>query len=104
MIRVLFIEAFEKKKIGTNFDVNDFEQFGHMFGQKLWNSRSDVNSKKLTLKSPQTIEEYYNSFSKFLISFFYGIIDELDQKKLMVCNWQRKRNKNSPKITTSKGQ
>ena len=46
-----------------------------MFGQKLWNSRSEINSKKTALESPQTIQEYYNAFPEFLNKFFYGIIN-----------------------------
>ena len=40
------MEASKKKKTEINFEVDDFEQFGRMFGQKLLDSRSDVNSKK----------------------------------------------------------
>ncbi|RHZ76523.1 hypothetical protein Glove_196g120 [Diversispora epigaea] len=103
LIKILFMKVSKKKSMEMDFKITDFEKFGHMFGQKLWDSRSDVNSKKLSLESPQTIQKYYNSFPKFLNSFFYGIIDELYKKKLMVCNWQRKRHEKVLKTTDSEG-
>jgi hypothetical protein len=72
-----------------------------VFGRKLWNSRSDINSKKSVLESPKTIQEYYNGFPEFLNNFFFGIIDELYQKKMMVCNWQRKRRNSLSKTVSS---
>ncbi|RHZ58202.1 hypothetical protein Glove_375g83 [Diversispora epigaea] len=93
------METSKKNQKKINFKVDDFEEFGHMFGQKLWDSRSDINLKKSTLESPQTIQEYYNSFPEFLNRFFYGVIDELYQKKLIVCNWQRKKHEKSLKTT-----
>lgn len=104
MIKVLFIEISKKKEIGIdskNFKMNDFEKIGHEFGQKIWNSRSEVNSKKSSLKFSQIIKEYYDAFPEFINSFFSEIIDELCQKKIMVCNWQRKNRQQLPKIITS---
>ncbi|RHZ88406.1 hypothetical protein Glove_23g147 [Diversispora epigaea] len=89
----------KEKSFYNELPIDDFEEFGHMFGQKLWDSCSDVNLKKSALESPQTIQEYYNFFPEFLNRFFYGVIDELYQKKLMVCNWQRKRHEKSLKTT-----
>ena len=62
------------------------QEFGRTFGQKLWKSQSYINSKASTLESPQTIQEYYGSFPEFLNDFFFGVIDELCQKKMTVCN------------------
>ena len=101
MIKVLFMETSKKEKIEIDFETNDFENFGRVFGEKLWNSRLDVNSKKSTLESPQTIQEYYDSFPIFLNSFFFGIIDELYQKKIIVCNRQRKKYEKLSKTTNS---
>ncbi|GET01797.1 hypothetical protein GLOIN_2v1482460 [Rhizophagus clarus] len=80
----------DKEKILT-------KEFGRTFGQKLWNSRSYVNSRAAALESPQTIQEYYDGFPEFLNDFFFGVIDELYQKKTTVCNWQRKRHHKLPK-------
>ena len=77
------------------------QEFGRTFGQKLWNSRLYANSRASTLESPKTIQEYYDSFSEFLNDFFFGVIDELYQKKTTVCNWQRKRRYKLPKTVTS---
>ena len=63
------------------------QEFGRAFGQKLWNARSYVNSRASALESPKTIHEYYDSFPEFLNDFFFGVIDELCQKKMTVCNW-----------------
>ena len=100
IIKLLFKEKETKINSKMNFEI-DFEKFRHTFGQKLWNSRSDVKSKKSSLKSPQTIQEYYDAFPKFLNSFFFEIIDELYQKKIIVCNWQQRRHEKLPNITTS---
>ncbi len=53
------------------------------------------------MKSPQTIQEYYNAFSKFLNSFFFEMINELYQKKTIVCNWQQRKYEKLFNITTS---
>ncbi|GES84646.1 hypothetical protein GLOIN_2v1482460 [Rhizophagus clarus] len=53
------------------------------------------------LESPQTIQEYYDRFPEFLNDFFFGVIDELYQKKMTVCNWQRKRRHKLPKTVIS---
>jgi hypothetical protein len=63
----------------------------------LWNSRLNINSKKSEIESPQTIQEYYNAFPKFLNDFFFGMIDELYQKKMVICNNQRKKRHKLPK-------
>ncbi|RHZ84573.1 hypothetical protein Glove_79g142 [Diversispora epigaea] len=67
IMKILFTSTFknEEKRI------NDFEKFGHEFGQKLWNSRSDINLKKHILECPQTIKEYYNAIPDFLKNFFF---------------------------------
>jgi hypothetical protein len=96
MIKLIFKKEIEMNS-KTNFEI-DFEKFGRTFGQKLWNSRSDVKSKKSSLESPQTIQEYYNAFPKFLNDFFSGMIDELYQKKIIICNMQRKKRQKSLKI------
>src|SRR5579864_3884031 len=77
------------------------QEFGRAFGQKLWNSRSYVNSRASALESLQTIQEYYNSFPEFLNDFFFGVIDELYQKKSIVCNWKRKRRQKLPNTVIS---
>ncbi|GES78499.1 hypothetical protein GLOIN_2v1482460 [Rhizophagus clarus] len=80
----------EKKEIEKKLEIEDLRQeFGRTFGQKLWNSRSYVNSRAAALESPQTIQEYYDGFPEFLNDFFFGVIDELYQKKmtlLTVCH------------------
>ena len=77
------------------------QEFGYTFGQKLWNSRSYVNSRASALESLQTIQEYYDGFPEFLNDFFFEVIDELYQKKMTVCNWQRKKCHTLPKTVTS---
>ncbi|GBB93562.1 hypothetical protein RclHR1_21980006 [Rhizophagus clarus] len=104
MIKTVFIETSKKNKKKRNekiLEISDFKEFGREFGQKLWNSRSDINSKKSALESPKTIQEYCDGFPEFLNNFFTGIIDELYQKKNAICNWQRKRRNNLPKTTSS---
>ncbi|RHZ70951.1 hypothetical protein Glove_264g47 [Diversispora epigaea] len=64
-------------------------EFGREFGRKLWNLRSDINSKKSALECPKTIQEYYNGFPKFLNNFFSGIINELYCKKMIISNLGR---------------
>ncbi|RGB28322.1 hypothetical protein C1646_767971 [Rhizophagus diaphanus] len=98
MIKVLFIKIFKEKEIKKNIEINDFEELGRIFGQKLWNSRANINLKKSAIESPQTIQEYYNAFPEFLNNFFFGMIDELYQKKIIICNMQRKKCQKSPKI------
>lgn len=44
--------------------------------------------KKTAIEFPQTIQEYYNAFPEFLNNFFLGMIDELYQKKIIICNMQ----------------
>ena len=75
---------------------------GRTFGQKLWNSRSNINLRKSAIESPQTIEEYYNAFPEFLNDFFSGMIDELYQKKIKICNIRRKKYHKLPKIIIPK--
>jgi hypothetical protein len=64
----------------------------------LWNSRLDVNLKKSAIESPQSIQEYYNAFPEFLKNFFSGMIDELYEKKMSICNFQRKKHNKSLKV------
>ncbi|CAB5365646.1 unnamed protein product [Rhizophagus irregularis] len=71
MIKFLFIKIYKEK-----------EEFGCTLGQKLWDSRLNIYSKKSAIESPQTIQEYYNAFPKFLNDFFSGMINELYQKKM----------------------
>ncbi|GES77224.1 hypothetical protein GLOIN_2v1482460 [Rhizophagus clarus] len=74
-------------------------EFGRTFGQKLWNSRLNINSKKSAMESPQTLQEYYDAFPEFLNDFFYGMVDEIYQKRMKICNIKRKKNNKLPKIT-----
>ncbi|PKY32595.1 hypothetical protein RhiirB3_450885 [Rhizophagus irregularis] len=69
MIKLLFIKIFKEKEI-----------------------------KKDEIKSLKTIQEYYNAFPKFLNDFFSGMIDELYQKKMKICNIKRKKRHKLPKI------
>ncbi|PKK57698.1 hypothetical protein RhiirC2_797577, partial [Rhizophagus irregularis] len=100
MIKTLFIKIYKEKEC-KNVEINDFNEFGHTFGQKLWNSRLDVNLKKSAIESPQTIQEYYNAFPEFLKNFFSGMIDELYEKKMSICNFQRKKHNKPPKVKIS---
>ncbi|CAB4401637.1 unnamed protein product [Rhizophagus irregularis] len=100
MIKTLFIKIYKEKEC-KNVEINDFNEFGHTFGQKLWNSRLDVNLKKSAIESPQTIQEYYNAFPEFLKIFFSGMIDELYEKKMSICNFQRKKHNKPPKVKIS---
>jgi len=63
----------------------------------LWNLRFDLNLKKSALESPQTIQDYYNAFPEFLNDFFSEMINELCQKKMEICNFQRKKCYKLPK-------
>jgi hypothetical protein len=67
-------------------------------GNKLWNSRSDLNTKKIFFGIPKTIQEYYNVFPDFLASLFLGIINKLREKKIEIANRQRKKSQ-KPLIT-----
>ncbi|CAB4386519.1 unnamed protein product [Rhizophagus irregularis] len=100
MIKTFFIKIYKEKEC-KNVEINDFNEFGHTFGQKLWNSRLDVNLKKSAIESPQTIQEYYNAFPEFLKNFFSGMIDELYEKKMSICNFQRKKHNKPPKVKIS---
>ncbi|CAG8751189.1 22334_t:CDS:2 [Rhizophagus irregularis] len=73
MIKTLFIKIYKEKEYRKNVEINDFNEFGCTFGQKLWNSRLDINFKKSAIESPQTIQEYYNAFPEFLKNFFSGM-------------------------------
>ncbi|CAB4424037.1 unnamed protein product [Rhizophagus irregularis] len=93
IIKMLFIKS-SKKTNNQNLKINDYEELGRVIGKKLWDSRSDINEKKSSLNLPQTIQEYYNAFPNFLTSFFLGIINKLQEKKLEINNHQqRKRQK-----------
>ncbi|PKY34972.1 hypothetical protein RhiirB3_455208, partial [Rhizophagus irregularis] len=87
MIKFLFIKIYKEK-----------EEFGCTLGQKLWDLRLNIYSKKSAIESPQTIQEYYNAFPKFLNDFFSGMINELYQKKMKVCNIKQKKRHKLPKI------
>ncbi|PKY61769.1 hypothetical protein RhiirA4_523616 [Rhizophagus irregularis] len=87
MIKFLFIKIYKEK-----------EEFGCTLGQKLWDSQLNIYSKKSAIESLQTIQEYYNAFPKFLNDFFSGMINELYQKKMKVCNIKRKKRHKLPKI------
>ncbi|PKY46612.1 hypothetical protein RhiirA4_461515 [Rhizophagus irregularis] len=76
----------------------ELEEFGRAFGQKLWNSRLNINLNKSAIETPKTIQEYYNAFPRFLNDFFSGMIDELYQKKMKICNIKRKKRHKLPKI------
>ncbi|RHZ66091.1 hypothetical protein Glove_309g4 [Diversispora epigaea] len=69
IMKILFTSTFknEEKRI------NDFEKFGHEFGQKLWNSRSDINLKKHILESKRLIKG--NNIWKL------AVIDNIDFKE-----------------------
>lgn len=44
MIKILFIEFFKKMNEGQNFlKIDDFEELGCIIGNKLWNSRLEIN-------------------------------------------------------------
>ena len=87
------METSKKEKVVMNYKTDDFEQLGYKFGQKLWNSRSDVNLKKFTLESSQTIKEYYDSFPKFLNSFFLELLMNcIKEKQGFVTNSEKSMN------------
>ncbi|PKB95696.1 hypothetical protein RhiirA5_436225, partial [Rhizophagus irregularis] len=85
-------------QMGNNEIKKNILEFGCTLGQKLWDSRLNIYSKKSAIESPQTIQEYYNAFPKFLNDFFSGMINELYQKKMKVCNIKRKKCHKLPKI------
>ncbi|RGB36566.1 hypothetical protein C1646_757957 [Rhizophagus diaphanus] len=96
MIKILFIEFFKKMNDGENFlKINDLKEFGCIIENKLWNSYSEITTKKSFLESPKTIYEYYNAFPDFLTSFFSGIINKLQEKKMEITNCQRKKRQKS---------
>ncbi len=101
IIKMLFIEFFKKiLHDKENLKINDFKELGCIIGNKIWNSRSEIITKKSSLELPQTIQEYYNAFSDFLTSFFLGIIQQLKEKKLEISNRQQKKRK-KPLLTTT---
>ena len=97
MIKFIFEKISKEKSEKKVNDFNDLKQFGCEFGQKIWNSRLEVNLNKHALECPQSIQEYYGAFPSFLNDFFFGIVSELCQKKINVCNWQRKTRQQSSK-------
>ncbi|PKY35027.1 hypothetical protein RhiirB3_455333, partial [Rhizophagus irregularis] len=85
-------------QMGNNEIKKNILEFGCTLGQKLWDLRLNIYSKKSAIESPQTIQEYYNAFPKFLNDFFSGMINELYQKKMKVCNIKQKKRHKLPKI------
>jgi hypothetical protein len=91
IIRMLFIESSKNIKYEQDLNISDFEKLGLIIGNKLWNSRSDITTKKNSLESPQTLQEFYNALPTFLTSFFSGIIQKLQEKKIKINNRQQKK-------------
>ncbi|RHZ77506.1 hypothetical protein Glove_177g73 [Diversispora epigaea] len=91
MIKMLFIESSKKIKYERNLNINNFKELGFVIGDKLWNSRLDITTKKSSLESPKTLHEYYNTFPDFLTSLFFGIIHKLQEKKMEINNRQQKK-------------
>jgi hypothetical protein len=92
MIKILFIEFFKKMNDRENFlKINNLKEFGCIIRNKLWNSRSEITTKKSFLESPKTIYEYYNAFPDFFTLFFLEIINKLQEKKMEITNRQRKK-------------
>ncbi|RHZ56814.1 hypothetical protein Glove_396g30 [Diversispora epigaea] len=86
IIKMLFIESSKKIKYERNLNINNFKELGFVIGDKLWNSRLDITTKKSSLESPKTLHEYYNAFPDFLTSLFFGIIHKLQEKKMEINN------------------
>ncbi|CAB5377429.1 unnamed protein product [Rhizophagus irregularis] len=97
MIKFLFIKIFKEDEV-KKIEIINYKEFGRTFGKKLWNSRLNINSKKSSIESPQTLQEYYNAFPEFLNDFFSEMIDELYQQKMKICNIKRKKRHKLPKI------
>ncbi|RHZ75099.1 hypothetical protein Glove_217g170 [Diversispora epigaea] len=91
IIKILFIESSKKIKYERNLNINNFKELGFVIGDKLWNSRLDITTKKSSLESPKTLHEYYNAFLDFLTSLFFGIIHKLQEKKMEINNRQQKK-------------
>ncbi|CAB4444076.1 unnamed protein product [Rhizophagus irregularis] len=95
--KIPFYKIFKENEV-KKIEIINYKEFGRTFGKKLWNSRLNINSKKSSIESPQTLQEYYNAFPEFLNDFFSEMIDELYQQKMKICNIKRKKRHKLPKI------
>lgn len=57
--------------------------------------------KSICLRISANYSRILRWFPEFLNDFFFGVIDELYQKKMTVCKWQRKRRHKLPKTVIS---
>ncbi|PKK57181.1 hypothetical protein RhiirC2_798524 [Rhizophagus irregularis] len=103
MIKTLFIEFSKKQEIEKKLEIKEKELEKKEIEKKEIEKKLAIEDFEAAsaLESPQTIQEYYDGFPKFLNDFFFGVIDELYQKKMTVCNWQRKRRHKLPKTVIS---
>ncbi|RGB23078.1 hypothetical protein C1646_775049 [Rhizophagus diaphanus] len=91
MIKTLFIEFSKKQEIEKKLEIKEKELEKKEIEKKEIKKKLEIEDFEATsaLESPQTIQEYYDRFSEFLNDFFFGVIDELYQKKttlLTVCH------------------
>ncbi|RHZ51446.1 hypothetical protein Glove_478g13 [Diversispora epigaea] len=101
MVKMLFIDTIKQKKKKIQEEIENPENLGKLFGSKLWFSYNEIKDKKNYLEFPNTINEYYEGFPKFLILFLTGFITEIEEKKLLICNRQRRHHKEFPKTISS---
>ncbi|CAG8720533.1 629_t:CDS:2, partial [Funneliformis caledonium] len=80
--------------------VGNYVEFGHVFGRKLWNSRSYVNSRASALESPKTIQEYYDSFPEFLNDFFF-VVENLNETPPVIEPQPKRRKMTSTRHRTT---
>ncbi|KAF0538510.1 hypothetical protein F8M41_007721 [Gigaspora margarita] len=73
--------------------VEECHQFREILGNTLWSLRKDIEKNRNKLENPFLLEEYYNSFSLILTSFFDELIESIEKQKYAI----RKENINNVK-------
>ncbi|CAB4436195.1 unnamed protein product [Rhizophagus irregularis] len=84
MIKTLFIEFSKKQEIEKKLEIKEKEFEKKEIEKKEIEKKLEIEDFEAAsaLESPQTIQEYYDGFPEFLNDFFFGVIDELYQKKM----------------------
>ena len=52
----------------------------------LWKSRNILLEQQKKIKMPDSLQDYYEAFPRFLTCFFDGLLTEIYRKKLKVSN------------------
>jgi hypothetical protein len=76
-------------------------RFGQNMANTLWKSRNILLEQQKKIKMPDSLQDYYEAFPRFLTCFFDGLLTEIYRKKLKVSNIKlQKKNKKQKELDT----